>query len=403
MNSRVQCGLTAGVAIVGAGVIAVTPIATPAIQPPKVVEAAVSLAADFTGLDQQQLIQQSAQRFAEQLAQLPFIPLLAALDIAADEPERLYAVVKNIVDSPLYVADPLIEAVANTLPEALGGGSDHYTGSVPSGVTPTGVDGDLIKFRNTELLGLRDEISSSLGRLIGVDPTSSTANDAANKNYAWDLVDKGLSKSAENLVKSLAAAPVGLVPIAVAIVTGQKDDLYRAIREYIDAPLYIADPTIEQLARALPDSLGGGTDGHFDTTDPDEDGGLMQFRTKTLIANRDAAHHAVADALGVQLDSSDNPLPAPSEQQRQAGPASLAASVDNTKQLDVKKFKPHPTSLGTALKKAQDRAEQRAEKAKERRAEAAKNVRQAVKSLGKKLGLKKPGVKKVDKKREAKD
>ncbi|MEV0668701.1 hypothetical protein [Mycobacterium sp. NPDC050441] len=162
VNSRVSSGLTACVAVAAAGVVAITPVAASTPTPPRIVDAQAALLADFTGMNQAGLAFLAGQRLADQFVQAPFIPLVLAAQIAAGDNERLFSQIRQIVDSPVYVADPLIEAIAITLPDEFGGGSDHVTN------TSAG-DGTFMQFRNNELLGLRDDINAQFAAALGVD------------------------------------------------------------------------------------------------------------------------------------------------------------------------------------------------------------------------------------------
>lgn len=322
--------------MVGAGVIAVAPMGL-SMTPPRIVDAQAALSAKFDGLSQSELASESAKRFVEQLAQAPLLPLVLAAQLAGGGNDRLYSQIRQIVDAPLYVADPLIEAVADTLPPALGGGSNDD----PS--TSAG-DGDFMQFRNEQLLGLRDAVNAQVAEVLGVDPA------VLNDNYAAALA-AGLIESAQRSLTGAINAPFGIVPIAQAMVTGDSGALYLAIRQYIDAPLWAADPAIEGLAQALPPSLGGGSDGNFTTDDPKVDGALMHFRNQTLWGATRDTRRAVADVLDVKLDPQDNP------EDPQPG---------SSESRDVTRLKPHFTKLDARIKQANERAEARADKAKTR-------------------------------------
>ncbi|MFY1621541.1 hypothetical protein, partial [Micromonospora sp. WMMD736] len=265
--------------------------------------------------------------------------------------ERLYSQLRQIVDSPIYVVDPLIEAIADTLPTELGGGSDNKTH------TSAG-DGAFMQFRNNELLGLRDAINEGIKNAVG-------ATENYNQNYAWALA-QGMLESAERTATGAALGVAGLIPIAQAIAEGNNADLYVAIRQYTDAPLWTVDPVIEGLAQALPESLGGGSDGDFTTQAP-EDGALMTFRNQRLwTATRDT-RRTIAGVLDVELDAQDNPVPAP-----EVNISTLAAKVDPpTFRSQPNKFtpgsqtsesqttKPKPvTRIGSRLQQAAERADE---------------------------------------------
>lgn len=370
MNSRVASGLTACVAAATAGVIAITPVVTPT--PPRLVEGAAALMADFNGMNQVDLGVEFGKRLAEQFAQAPLLPLVLAAQFAAgDGNKRLFSQIRQIVDSPVYVADPLIEAVAITVPDEFGGGSDHKTNTSEG-------DGAIMQFRNNELLGLRDDINAQFASALGVSNWQ-----ALNDNYTAALA-AGLQESATNAVTGAALGAVGLVAVAQAVASGDNLEIYKAVKEYIDAPMWVADPAIEGLAAALPESLGGGTDGEG-TTQGDADGAIMQFRNKQLIGARDQVRLAAANVLGVEdkVDSTGNVINTFNRTQ------SLAATNGDDPGSKVNNLKPHVTSLNTALNDAKDKAEKRADKAKANVDKVVNKVKEAADNTAKKLGGKK--------------
>lgn len=369
MNSRVASGLTACVAAATAGVIAITPAVTPT--PPRLVEGATALMAGFEGMNQVDLTVEFGKRLAEQFAQAPLLPLVLAAQLAADDGnKRLFSQIRQIVDSPVYVADPLIEAVAITLPAQFGGGSNHLPNNANG-------DGAFMQFRNNELLGLRDDINAQFASALGVSNWQ-----ALNDNYTAALAE-GLQKSATNAVTGTALGAVGLVAVAQAVASGDNLAVYKAVKEYIDAPMWVADPAIEGLAEALPESLGGGTDGEGTTQGP-EDGAIMQFRNKQLIGARDQVRLAAAQALGVRdkVDSTGNVKNPP-------GVMALSATDDDKTGSKVNNLKPHVTSLNTALGDAKDKAEKRSSKAKANVDRVVKKVKEAADNTAKKFSSKK--------------
>ncbi|CQD09384.1 hypothetical protein BN970_01828 [Mycolicibacterium conceptionense] len=372
MNSRVSSGLTACVAAATAGVIAITPVVTQAPAPARLVQAQSALMASFEGMNQAELVAMFGQRLAEQFAQAPLTPFVLAAQFAAGDNERLFSQIRQIVDSPVYVADPIIEAIAITLPEQFGGGSDHVTN------TSAG-DGAFMQFRNNELLGLRDAINAQFASALGVDKPW------PNENYTGILA-QGLLESATRTVEGTALGAVGLLGVAQAVASGDNLAVYQAVKEYIDAPMWAADPAIEGLAQALPESLGGGTNG--DPTTPDGDGAIMQFRNNQLIGARDQVRLAAANVLGVRdkVDNTGNVIDSSADTFSRT---QLLAANDDNDGAKVNTLKPHVTSLNTALNDAKDRAKERRAKAKANVGNVVKKVREAAGNTAKKLGSKK--------------
>lgn len=372
VNSRVSSGLTACVAVATAGVVAITPVAVSTPTPTRVLDASTALMASFEGMNQAGLVFMAGQRLADQFVQAPLTPFVLAAQLVAGDNERLFSQIRQIVDSPVYVADPLIEAIAITLPAEFGGGSDHVTN------TSAG-DGTFMQFRNNELLGLRDDINAQFAQVLDVDTPW------PNDNYTAALA-QGLQESAVRSVNGAVLGAVGLVSVAQAVAFGDNLAVYKAVKEYIDAPMWVADPAIEGLAEALPAGLGGGT--NHDPTDPTGDGTLMQFRNNQLIGARDSVRIAAANVLGVRdkVDSTGNVIASNSLNRSQL----LSATDDKSDQAPkVNNLKPHVTNLNAALDGAKDKAEKRREKAKANVDKVVKKVREAADKTAKKLGSKK--------------
>lgn len=326
--------------------------------------------ASFEGMNQVDLTVEFGKRLAEQFAQAPLTPFVLAAQLAGGDNDRLFSQIRQMVDSPVYVADPIIEAIAITLPEDFGGGSDHKTNT-------TAGDGAFMEFRNNELLGLRDDINAQFADALGVSNWRSL-----NENYTAELA-AGLQQSAINTAKLPVLSAAGLIPLAQAVASGNNLEIYKAVKEYIDAPMWAIDPAIEGVAQALPESLGGGSGG--DPTTPDGDGAIMQFRNKQLIGARDQVRLAAADVLGVrdEVDSTGNVINNLNRTQL------LSATDDDNAGSKVNNLKPHVTSLNAALDNAKDKAEKRTNKAKANVDKVVKKVQTAADNTAKKLGLKK--------------
>lgn len=293
MTARVQCGLTAGLAIVGASVLAIAPLTLPMPSEAAPVTADVELTA--TPLEAAAILVgglgESGIRAGSGAALAPLSPILAGTALAYGDNQRAYSVIRQSIDAPLWAADPAINALAATLPGPIGGGEADNLGDQPG-------DGALVQFRDDVLWAATNAIRTPIRDALGADEPP------AGENYAAG-VGAGLLGSGERLAVSAAGAPLGLIPIAQAIANGSEEELYVAIRQYIDAPLYIADPTIDGLALALPKPLGG-TDLNHEVPSP-QDGQLAQFRDNVLWRATAAVRTPVADALGVDpnLDKGD--------------------------------------------------------------------------------------------------
>ncbi len=96
--------------------------------------------------------------------------------------------------------------------------------------------------------------------------------------------------------ESAVLAPLGPVKLAADVAGGKEFNqaLYEAVRNYIDAPLYIADPTIFAFDDALPPPLGGGVN-----DDPATSHGslITDFRNNVLWKATSDTRTPIRDAL----------------------------------------------------------------------------------------------------------
>ncbi|MEV0668700.1 hypothetical protein [Mycobacterium sp. NPDC050441] len=192
-----------------------------------------------------------------------------------------------------------------------------------------------------------------------------------------------MQESAVRTVNGVVLGAAGIVSVAQAIASGDNVAVYKAVREYIDAPQWAIDPAIEGLAEALPEQLGGGTN-HI-PEDPTGDGSLMQFRNNQMLGARNAVRVAAANALGVDVND-DGSLPTNNLNRAQLSAGGDEPGADAPK---VNKLKPRVTSLNTQLNGAKDKAEQRAGKAKANVDKVVKKVKEAADKTAKKLSPKK--------------
>jgi hypothetical protein len=277
-------------AIVGASVLAVAPLTLPMPSEAAPVTADVQLSA--LSFDQAAgLLVESGIRAGSGVAVAPLSPVLAGIALAYGDEDRAYSVIRNSIDAPLWAADPAINALAGTLGAPIGGGTADNNPDQPG-------DGALVQFRDGVLWAGTNAVRTSIRDALGA------AEPNPNDNYAA-TVGAGLLASGERFVTNAVGGPLGLVAIAQAVSNGSEEQLYIAIRQYIDAPLYAADPTIDALAEALPRPLGG-TDGAHDTDDG-TDGQLINFRDDVLWGATAAVRTPIANVLGVDpnLDKDD--------------------------------------------------------------------------------------------------
>ncbi len=175
MKDRVQGCVTAGVALVGAGVMAAAPVAQQAPEVLRSATADVELAAAPAPYTQSvpELLALSAQRSVTGLASAPVGLATAAIALAQGGPAQnaaAYAILKEIVDGPQWAADPAIYAFDDVLPEPIGGDTAN---------NPTNPDADsaISQFRADVLIAARDDVKEAIGDSLGrwhADQTSTT-------------------------------------------------------------------------------------------------------------------------------------------------------------------------------------------------------------------------------------
>jgi hypothetical protein len=270
MKTRAQCGITAGIAIVGTSVIALTPIAPlPTETFASADAAAVTLVADPTPLESLQLlaggVTLSGQRFVQGLGLLPLSAAAIAQGIAAGDVDAINYAIEQNIDAPLWIADPTIFALNDALPAPFGQDPDNLG------------EASLVNYFRVHVL------------------YSTTTEVGAAANAAVTLA-AGLGESGVRLAESLASAPLGLIPITEAIAAGNKDDLYFAIRQYIDAPLYVADPTLKALNNVLPDPYGQDPSFYGDADGNTSE--ITKLRNETLWTATYNVRESVRKAIG---------------------------------------------------------------------------------------------------------
>ena len=307
MQVNVKSYVTAGVAVVGAGAIAMTPIAPP----PDTFESAsrtheVNLLASTQAtaanqaLATQLALQQSGDpvsvlrafiegtlaqyaapgprdyvpvtgpidgsvhigegvaasglRFGSALIGTPlaFVGLVPAF-LEGNGPEALAEFIANLVDGPLWVVDPVLYSLRDALPAPLGG---------PGGFVET--------FRN-QLWAGTEEINSILADPAAavqsfIDGTLYQYGAPGPRDYAPQFGPiGGLGHIAEGAIATglrLAAAavltPLSFIQLAAAVVEGQGPEAIAGlISNIVDGPLWVADPVLYSLRDALPAPLGG--------------------------------------------------------------------------------------------------------------------------------------------------
>jgi hypothetical protein len=364
MTTRVQKGITAGMALVGAGVVAAMPVAQQAPEVLRSAEANVQLAAALNGTPAENLAL-SAQRTVTALVGAPVGLATAAAALAQGGPANnaiAAAILKEVVDGPLYAADPAIYALDDLLPAPVGGS--------PGNVQESRGTSLITQFRADQLIAARDDINEAIRDSLGVGTATQPTGNEVSPAYAAARIGGGLAVSAQRAVTSAVTAPLGLVAVAEglqeSLSTGDNTNLYLALQAYIDAPNYVTDPIVFAADDVTPAPVGG---------DPQTNPALMngseisRLRGNVLLAPRDAVRNLVAGNLGVD--------PVTGADVNNVGARSLSASDSNlvkstagsTKSVTGANSSGKPVSaavkaVGNEVQAAADRFQRRVEKLK---------------------------------------
>lgn len=316
----------AGVAVVGAGLIAAMPAAASSGNATTIrsSDAGVALTATFSATaSPESLLAMTGGRLLEQLRQAPLVPTVMAAAALGGDTQMLYSQIRQVIDAPLYVFDPTFEAAANALPAGIGGGSDHNTST-------TADDGDFMQIRNQIQAGQTD-LREGIADLLG----ASTTGPGSDTNYAW-IASNLLLKSAVDTGSLAIQTPLAFGKLAEAVVSGKDaKTVYTIAQSIVDGPQWAIDSGIDGIATVLPKSLGGGTD-YIRNEETSADGALLKFRNNQMLGLRNQVRVGVAGLIGVDVNS-DGSIKEP--------PAARQQLADNAKQ----------PSLFTTLKSEADK------------------------------------------------
>jgi hypothetical protein len=299
MKERVQGCVTAGVALVGAGVVAAIPMAQQAPDVVKSASPAVNIAAYTQSVPE--LFALSAERTVTGFVGLPVGLANAAIALAQGTPagnQAAYAILKEIVGGPQWAADPAIYALDDIFPAPIGGDAANE---------PTQPDPDsaISQFRADVLIAARDDINEAIRDSLVIGPASQPAGNEVSLAYASTRLAGGLAVSGLRAAQSAVSAPLGLVAVAQGLQhsfeTGDNTALYTALEAYIDGPSYVLDPVVFAVDDVLPAPVGGDQ-----STTPNNMSGseVSKFRANTLLGARDQVRGAVKSLLGVNTNNS---------------------------------------------------------------------------------------------------
>jgi hypothetical protein len=330
MNERVQGCVTAGVVMVGAGALALAPMApqttlqlradqvrtvdvsdmklmaTVTPTPASLLAALQILATGAnTPADTSGGVAGSVQRLAGDTLQGLLGPI--ALVQALGNEAQTDAILESYIDAPLHIADPTIFAINNVLPAPYGGGDYSIDPRYRD-------DSDVLAFRANVLYVLREELKQALGLPSALDasteqtvnaelvaPSDPTLPDVSGETvgdpvFTVSRLAQGLGFSAERLVESSLQGAAAPITAAQAIAGGAPVNvvLKNVIDAAIDAPAYIADPTVFAIDDVLPAPIG--SDPSRDKTDM-SGSAVSQFRANVILKTRDAIKAPIDAAL----------------------------------------------------------------------------------------------------------
>jgi hypothetical protein len=227
------------------------------------------------------------------LAGTPLGLAAAAIALAQGQDAAALGLLEEIVDGPLWAADPAIYAFDDLLPEPIGG-DDLNDPTTPD------ADSAISQFRANVLYQAREDVKEALADTLGVGSASQPTGNQVSAVYAAARLAGGFADSAVRTAGSVALAPLGLVAVAEGLQksfeTGNNTDLYLALQSYIDGPNYALDPIVFAVDDVLPQPVGG--DVEADPTQMDGSA-VSDFRANVLLAPRDGIREAVAAPLGV--------------------------------------------------------------------------------------------------------
>jgi hypothetical protein len=263
MKAQVKSCMTAGIAMVGAGAIAMTPIAP--LPPSAYARTAVvenvnllayspnaplayspnALVAANQAIDPRNAFQDlftlaqglgdSGLRFGEAVVITPG-RMLAVLTAMAQGPEAvkfaLASLIVNLVDGPLWVADPTINALKAVLPA---------------------FSANITNFRNNVLWQGTQDVNAFLLNLLGL-PDPEHPELPAPKSGLLSFVE-GLGASALRFAEAVVITPGRALAVLAAMPQGPeavKFALASLCVNLIDGPLWVADPTINGLKALFP-------------------------------------------------------------------------------------------------------------------------------------------------------
>jgi hypothetical protein len=223
----------------------------------------------------------SGQRLVTSTLQGLLGPIALAQALGDDAATK--AIIADYITAPLYIADPTIFALDDALPAPFGQDSEANQFASTS---------DVFKFRQAAY-ALGQAVVKALGvqPTVGIAAAAGVTNPVGDPVFTVERLAQGFAESGARLAQSSLQGLLG--PIALAQALGDDEAVKAIIADYIDGPLYVADPTIFAIDDVLPKPLGQdpATDPRLGNTSD-----VLKFRADVLYTLREE----IKSALGVQ-------------------------------------------------------------------------------------------------------
>ncbi len=272
--------VTAGIAIVGASAIAVTPVAaTPPEQAVRAVDVqSINLLAQPTpsqllagllqgnavgSLDTEDAVaafEQLSDGFSQ--AGLNFVTanlllgpglLAIAQAAAAGDRQAVYDGVEAIIDGPLFVAKPLFEAFEAVSPPPIGGEQDADPGLVWQAFVQS------LEIRNLFRALAAQIINPPADEMLGL-ALATQPNVFGDPAASIEVLTDKFTEAASKFINANLLLGPGLLAIGAALAQGNNADASEGLQAIIDGPLYVAKPLFEAFEAVSPPPIGGEQD-----------------------------------------------------------------------------------------------------------------------------------------------
>ena len=207
------------------------------------------------------------------LAPEQFAALVSA--IGTGDETKASGAIRDIIDGPLWAADPTLLSLWDAAPAPIGGQGD-YTGTVWNfreqwrgaaldlenfilgalypATSTSGLTTDAAVAATNPLQAFIDDVTSQVS-ISGADRVNNP--DPVPLSDAPAHIAAGLAASAIRTVQGLVLGPQQVAALVTALSTGDKTGASDAIVNIIDGPLWSADPALLSVWDAAPKPIGG--------------------------------------------------------------------------------------------------------------------------------------------------